>query len=79
MKCPQYRAQKKQGKAGFNCPGTQVYPCGQCQHVYTAEPKPSGYPNATRMLAVGMYVEGDSFNAIGRILKANPQSMVNWR
>jgi transposase-like protein len=30
------------------------------------------------MLAIRMYVEGNSFNAIGRILKVNPQSVVNW-
>jgi transposase-like protein len=30
------------------------------------------------MLAVRMYVEGNSYNAIGRILKVNPQSVVNW-
>jgi len=30
------------------------------------------------MLAVRMYVEGNSYNAISRILKVNPQSVVNW-
>jgi hypothetical protein len=25
-----------------------------------------------------MYVEGNSYNAVGRILKLNPQSVVNW-
>ena len=25
-----------------------------------------------------MYVEGNSYKAIGRILKVNPQSVVNW-
>ena len=30
------------------------------------------------MLAVRMYVEGKSYNAIGRILKVNPQGVVNW-
>ena len=30
------------------------------------------------MLAVRMYVEGNSYHAIGRILNVNPQSVVNW-
>jgi len=46
--------------------------------VYTPEPKPNGYPKETRLLAIRMYVEGNSYNAIPRILKVNPQSVVNW-
>ncbi len=30
------------------------------------------------MLAIRMYVEGNSYHAISRILKVNPQSVVNW-
>ena len=30
------------------------------------------------MIALRMYVEGNSFHAIGRILKLNPQSVANW-
>ena len=32
----------------------------------------------TRLLAIRMYVEGNSYGAIGRILKVNPQSVANW-
>ena len=30
------------------------------------------------MIAIRMYVEGNSDRAIARILKVNPQSVVNW-
>ena len=30
------------------------------------------------MLAIRMYVEGNSYRAVARILKINPQSVVNW-
>ncbi len=42
------------------------------------EPKPNGYSAETWLLAVRMYVEGNGYNAIARILKANPQSVVKW-
>src|SRR5215213_5363730 len=40
--------------------------------------KRNSYPPETRLVAICMYVEGNSYNAIGRILKVNPQSVVNW-
>ena len=46
--------------------------------MYTPEPKGNGYPIETRLLAIRMYVEGNSYGAIGRILKVNPQSVANW-
>jgi transposase-like protein len=46
--------------------------------VYTPEPHQHGYPEATRLLAIRMYVEGSSYRSIARILKVNPQSVVNW-
>ena len=30
------------------------------------------------MLAIRMYVKGNSYRTIARILKVNPQSVVNW-
>lgn len=38
----------------------------------------NGYAMETRLLAIRMYVEGNSYGAIGRILKVNPQSVANW-
>ena len=78
MRCPNCQAEENQSRAGFNRSGSQRYQCGQCKRVYTPHQKLNGYTAQTRMLAIRMYVEGNSYNAIGRILKVNPQSVVNW-
>ncbi len=77
MKCPNCTTTKRQVKNGLNPSGSQKYKCNECQTVYTPEPKPNGYPEETRLLAVRMYVEGNSYHAIARILKVSPQSVVN--
>jgi transposase-like protein len=46
--------------------------------VYTPQPTHHGYSPETRLLAIRMYVEGNSYGAIARILKVNPQSVANW-
>ena len=78
MKCPNCKSSKSQVKNGLNKSGSQKYRCNECKMVYTPDPKPNGYPNETRLLAIRMYVEGNSYHAIARILKVNPQSVVNW-
>ena len=78
MKCPKCKSTRRQVKNGLNPSGSQKYRCQECKAIYTLEPNPNGYPAETRLLAIRMYVEGNSYNAIGRILKVNPQSVVNW-
>ena len=78
MKCPRCEATVQQHKAGLNPSKSQRYECGECHKIYTPQPTPKGYQAETRMLALRMYVEGNSYHAIGRILKVNPQSVVNW-
>lgn len=78
MICPKCQATKKQYKAGFNRSGSQRYRCSICNRAYTLEPKQNGYPPETRMLAIRMYMEGNSTRAIGRILKVSQQSVSNW-
>jgi len=78
MNCPRCKRKIKQYKAGFNPSGSQRYRCGVCNRVYTPKPNPLGYPAETRMLAIRMYLEGNSQRAIGRILKVNQQSVANW-
>jgi transposase-like protein len=78
MKCPKCQANGKQYKAGFNSSGSQRYRCGECNRVYTPQPTHHGYSPETRLLAIRMYVEGNSYGAIARILKVNPQSVANW-
>lgn len=37
-----------------------------------------GYDAATREMAVRLYLEGNSFRAIGRVLSVNYVSVINW-
>ena len=78
MNCPHCNAETKQYKAGSNRSGSQRYRCGVCKRAYTPEPNPPGYPAETRMLAIRMYLEGNSQRAIGRILQVSQQSVANW-
>ena len=78
MNCPYCNAKVKQYKAGFNRSGSQRHRCGVCQRAYTPKPNPLGYEVETRMLAIRMYLEGNSQRAIGRILQVSPQSVANW-
>ena len=52
--------------------------CRGCGKTYTSEPKPRGYAEEVREKAVRMYVEGNNFRRIGRLLGVNHQSVVNW-
>lgn len=65
-------------KAGFNHSGSQRYKCGECRRAYTPEAKVKGYSQEARMLALRMYVEGNSQRSIARILRISPQSVSNW-
>jgi transposase-like protein len=78
MTCPSCQSNKKQYKSGFNRSGSQRYRCGVCSRAYTPAPKENGYPAETHLLAIRMYVEGNSTRAIGRILEVSPQSVANW-
>ena len=78
MRCPKCESTKRQVKNGLNKSGSQKYLCRACGSVYTPQPRPTGDPDEIRLLAIRMYVEGNSYNAIARIWKVNPQSVVNW-
>lgn len=78
MNCPKCGANWKQYKAGKNVSGSQRYRCGECNRVYTPDPKQHGYSEEVRLLAIRMYVEGSSYASIARILKVNSQSVTNW-
>ena len=45
--------------------------------MYTLKPNPSGYGVEVRMIAIRMYVEGNSDRAIARILKVRNVSMID--
>lgn len=78
MKCPKCNSSERQVKNGLNKSGSQKHLCRECGAVYTPEPKENGFPPQTRLLAIRMYVEGNSYGAIGRVLNVNPQSVANW-
>jgi transposase-like protein len=78
IECPHCKTREHQVKCGCNNCGSQRYLCKQCQRRYVAEPKVHGYSNEVRRQAVELYLEGNSFRAIGRILKVNYQSVANW-
>jgi transposase-like protein len=78
MKCPYCQTEEKQVKAGLTTYGTQRYKCQKCKRKYSPEAKQPGYPNEVRMKAIQLYLEGIGFRGIGRILKVNYQSVINW-
>jgi hypothetical protein len=57
---------------------SQRYQCQLCRCSYTPEPKPLGYDEQTKQMALKLYLEGNGFRRIGRLLSVNHQSVVNW-
>ena len=78
MKCPRCQATRKQCKVGFNQSGSQKYRCYECGKNYTPKPNINGYPPEKRLKAIKLYLEGNSFRSIERILQINHQSVANW-
>jgi transposase-like protein len=68
----------RQTKAGHTTCGSQRYHCHACQKLYSPFPKQHGYPTDTRQTAVAMYLEGNGFRQIARLLKTSPQTIANW-
>lgn len=75
--CPHCSSTESQTKAGRTRTGSQRDKCRECQRVYTPEPKPLGYPAATKREAVRLYLEGTNLRRIGRVLAVNHQSVIN--
>jgi transposase-like protein len=48
-----------------------------CCRAYTPEPLPLGYDTDTKEMALKLYLEGNGFRRIGRLLGVNHQSVVN--
>ena len=58
--------------------GSQRFQCQDCRRQYTPEPRPLGYDDKTKEMALKLYLEGNGFRRIGRLLSVNHQSVVNW-
>ncbi len=76
--CPHCRDTSRQVKAGFTRTRNQRYQCQECRRQYTPSPRPLGYDDETKRAALKLYLEGNGFRRIGRILSVNHQSVVNW-
>ncbi len=76
--CPYCRSAERQVKSGFNRTGTQRLQCRSCRRQYTPAPNPLGYDDKTREAALKLYLEGNGFRRIGRLLSVNHQSVANW-
>lgn len=77
-KCPECEIEEKQAKFGRNRCGSQRMQCGVCRTTYTPDRKRQGYAEDVKEKAVRLYVEGNNFRRIGRLLSVNHQSVVNW-
>lgn len=76
--CPHCQDTERQVKAGFTHTKNQRYQCQLCRRQYTPEPRPLGYDDKTKEMALKLYLEGNGFRRIGRLLSVNHQSVVNW-
>ena len=75
--CPHCHSAERQVKSGFNRTGTQRLQCRSYRRQYTPEPNPLGYDDKTREAALKLYLEGNGFRRIGRLLSVNHQSVAN--
>jgi transposase-like protein len=78
QQCPHCRSTERQVKSGFNRTGTQRLQCQTCRRQYTPRPNPLGYDDKTKEQALKLYLEGNGFRRIGRLLGVNHQSVANW-
>ncbi len=78
QKCPYCQTTERQVKSGFNRTRSQRFQCQHCRRQYTPEPHPLGYDEKTKEMALKLYLEGNGFRRIGRLLSVNHQSVVNW-
>jgi transposase-like protein len=76
--CPHGQTTEQQVKGGFNRTGSQRFQCQLCRRQYTPEPHPLGYDEKIKEMALKLYLEGNGFRRIGRLLNVNHQSVVNW-
>jgi insertion element IS1 protein InsB len=65
-------------KDGKNGSGSQRYLCRTCARHFTPQPNPIGYDDAMKQTAVKDYLDDGNFRRIGRQLKVNHQTVVNW-
>ncbi|TAK13435.1 MAG: IS1 family transposase [Anaerolineae bacterium] len=76
--CPNCQMETRQVKAGKTGAGSQRYKCQHCGSRYLLKPKARGYPEALRLQAIRLYVDGMNYRRIARHLKVHHTSVINW-
>ena len=76
--CPKCGAIEKQRRMGFNASGTQRYVCGLCKKTYTPNPKPWGYSDEIKELAIKEFYSGASALGVAKIHGFNKSNVLNW-
>jgi len=76
MKCPKCQSENHIKYGHIN--GRQRYKCKECHHSYTVEKKSSARTNEQKRQALEMYLEGNGFRAIGRLLNVSNVSVLKW-
>ena len=74
LKCPKCGCNKRV-KNGFNNK-KQRYLCKKCGCHYTVSKR--GYPEQIRRKAIQLYLEGNGYRRIERILNVSHVSVINW-
>ena len=74
LKCPKCGSEKRV-KSGFNNK-KQRYLCKNCGCNYTVGQR--GYSEHIKRKAIQLYLEGNGFRRIERILKVSHVSVINW-
>lgn len=78
LKCPYCQSETQQVKAGKQPSGSQRYKCQACQRRYTPEPREQGYEDQVRNQAVRLYLDGNNYRRIARLLQVSHTSVMNW-
>ncbi|MDE2948102.1 MAG: helix-turn-helix domain-containing protein [Chloroflexota bacterium] len=78
IKCPHCQDTEQQVKAGFNRSGSQLHKYKPCNRRYTPVPSEKGHPQHIRQQALRLYMEGNNFRRIARLLQVSHVSVMNW-
>jgi transposase-like protein len=76
MNCPKCQSDKKV-KDGI-VKQKQRYKCKECNFRYTVPSGSNAKPRYLRKLALQLYLEGQGFRSIGRILGVSNVTVLNW-
>ena len=76
MTCPKCNSEEST-KNGF-VDGRQRYRCRNCGYNATVEIKSSAFPASVKEQALGLYLEGNGFRAIARLLGVSHVSVYRW-